>query len=263
MLAAVADVDAPTSFMSLQEAEAIVLRTYPLGEADRIAVLFSRSFGKLRGVARGARRPKSRFGSTLEPLSRSRVWFYERETRELVRLSQAELIESFVELQNDYSLNLALSYLAEVSDALLPDREVSDPEYRLLLMVLAAVKQTRQPWLPLTYFRLWMTRLAGWLPNFDLCGRCRASLRASPAFAHPVRGKIACIRCRVPGMRSLRALSLDRVREMLGHPLAKLDWRGWTRTTSSDLDAFLDDVIEHHIERKLRTRALINALENS
>ncbi len=248
--------------MSLQEAEVIVLRTYPLGEADRIAVLFSRGFGKLRGVARGARRPKSRFGSTLEPLSRSRVWFYERETRELVRLSQAELIESFVELQSDYPMNLALSYIAEVSDALLPDREVSDREYRLLLMVLAGLKQTRQPWLPLTYFRLWMTRLAGWLPGLDRCSRCQTSLEGASVFAHPVRGKMACRKCRVPGMRLLRAESLHRAREMLAHPLAKLDGRGWTRATASDLDAFLDDLIEQHIERKLRTRALMAAWEN-
>jgi DNA repair protein RecO (recombination protein O) len=249
--------------MSLQEAEAIVLRTYPLGEADRIAVLFARAFGKLRGVARGARRPKSRFGSSLEPLSRSRVWFYDRETRELVRLSQAEVIESFVELQSDYPLNLALSFLAEVSDALLPDREVSDAEYRLLLMVLGALKRTRQAWLPLTYFRLWMTRLAGWLPSLDSCGRCRGSLLGSSAFGHPARGRVACPKCRLPGMRMLRAASLDRARQMLTEPLSKLGWQGWTRTTAPDLDAFLDDVIEHHIERKLRTRALIAALENS
>lgn len=249
--------------MSLQEAEVIVLRTYPLGEADRIAVLFSRGFGKLRGVARGARRPKSRFGSTLEPLSRSRVWFYERETRELVRLSQAELIESFVDLQNDYSLNLALSYIAEVSDALLPDREVSDPEYRLLLAVLAALKQTRHPWLPLTYFRLWMARLAGWLPNLDRCSQCQASLKGLTAYAHTIRGKITCGKCRLPGMRLLRAESLEHAREMLSHSLANIDGRSWTRATASDLDAFLDDVIEHHIERKLRTRSLMAAWENS
>jgi hypothetical protein len=64
-------------------------------------------------------------------------------------------------------------------------------------------------------------------------------------------------------MRMLRAASLDRARQMLMEPLSKLGWQGWTRTTAPDLDAFLDDVIEHHIERKLRTRALIAALENS
>ena len=88
--------------MPLRESEAVVLRSYPLGEADRLVSLLSRSMGRIRGVARGARRPKSRFGSTLETLSHIQVWFYERETRELVRINQCELLESFLDVQKDY-----------------------------------------------------------------------------------------------------------------------------------------------------------------
>ena len=94
--------------MPLKESEAIILRSYPLGEGDRLVSFLSRSTGRLRGVARGARRPKSRFGSTLEPLSHIRIWFYERETRDLVRINQCELIRSFLATQRDYAAGLGL-----------------------------------------------------------------------------------------------------------------------------------------------------------
>src|SRR5580658_6287720 len=87
--------------MPLHESEAIVLQSYPLGEADRLVSFLSRTMGRVRGVASGARKPKSRFGSTLERLSYVRVWFYERENRELVRISQCEMIESFISAFSD------------------------------------------------------------------------------------------------------------------------------------------------------------------
>ena len=83
--------------MPLHESEAIILRSYPLAEADRLVSFLSRSMGRVRGVAAGARRPKSRFGSTLERLSYVSIWYYERETRDLVRINQCEIIESFLE----------------------------------------------------------------------------------------------------------------------------------------------------------------------
>src|SRR5580658_5867543 len=89
--------------MPLHESEAIILQSYPLGEADRLVSFLSRTMGRMRGVASGARRTKSRFGSTLERLSHIRIWFFERETREPVRISQCEVIESFLNAFHDYA----------------------------------------------------------------------------------------------------------------------------------------------------------------
>ena len=82
---------ASKSLMPLRETEAIVLRTYRLGEADKIVSLFTRQMGRLRAVAAGARRTKSRYGSTLEPLSYVRIWVFERENRDLLRMNSAEI----------------------------------------------------------------------------------------------------------------------------------------------------------------------------
>jgi len=101
----------------LTETEAFVLRSYPLGESDRVVTLLTRSVGKVRGVAKGARRSRRRFGSNLEPLSRVRLTYFEREGADLVRIDGAELLESFYLLQEDPERAAVLACLAEVADA--------------------------------------------------------------------------------------------------------------------------------------------------
>ena len=101
--------------MPLKESEAIVLRTYPLGEGDRLVSFLDRQAGRVRGVARGARLTKNRFGSTLEMLAYIRIWYFERETRELVRINQCELIESFMDVQQDYFSATGLALVSEIT----------------------------------------------------------------------------------------------------------------------------------------------------
>ncbi len=127
--------------MAARESEAIILRTYPLGEADRLVSFLSRSWGRLRGVAAGARRTRSRFGSTLELLSHVRIWFFERETRELVRINQCELVESFLKAQQDYPRSLGLALVSEVAENVLPEREASDAMFRLILLSARAIQE--------------------------------------------------------------------------------------------------------------------------
>src|SRR5262245_47787076 len=116
--------------MPVRESEAIVLRSFPLGEGDRLVSFFSRTYGRLRGVASGARRPKSRFGGTLEPLTYLRIWYYERENRDLVRISQTELIESFIDVQHDYAAGIALALASDISESVLGEREAAEPNFR-------------------------------------------------------------------------------------------------------------------------------------
>src|SRR6266404_1530854 len=127
--------------MPLKESEAIVLRTFPLGEGDRLVSFLDRQSGRLRGVARGARMPKSRFGSTLEMLSYVRIWYFERENRELVHINQCELLESFLETQSDYESGVLLALVSEVTDSVLGEREAADAQFRLILLTARAIKQ--------------------------------------------------------------------------------------------------------------------------
>src|SRR6202158_324408 len=149
--------------MPLKESEAIVLRTFPLGEGDRLVSFLDRQSGRLRGVARGARLRRSRFGWALELRSYIRIWYFERESRELVRINQCELIESFLDLQKDYQAGIYLALMSEVTEAVLGEREAADPQFRLLLLAARAIRTNGAGPAILAYFSLWTVRLGGWV----------------------------------------------------------------------------------------------------
>ena len=243
--------------MPLKESEAIILRSYSLGEADRLVSFLSRTMGRMRGVAQGARRPKSRFGSTLELLSHVRIWFYERETRDLVRISQCELQESFLDVQSDYDSGLALGLVSEVTEFILPEKEASDPAFRLLLLVARRIQRTRQPLLPVTYFALWTVKLGGWMPDLSRCSKCGRDLAAG-AFASVIRPGMLCCGCRLPGFRSLSGESILMARRMFQEKLEVFE-NGVEPRSLTALRDYMLDVIEHHAEKKLNTRKMLES----
>lgn len=242
--------------MPLRESEAIVLQSYPLGEADRLVSFLSRSMGRVRGVASGARRTKSRFGATLERMSHVRIWFFERETRELVRINQCELIESFVTAFRDYSASVALALIAEITECVLPDREPADPSFRLLLLTAQTIKQRREYELPLAYFALWTVRLGGWLGSLERCARCGAEL-TSGGYVDPASPSILCVKCRTAGMKTLSPNALEAGRKMLGERLDKIESGEFNPASLRELRNYLLDLLEHQIERKLKSRELL------
>lgn len=242
--------------MPLRDSEAIVLRTYPLGDADRLVSLLTRAHGRLKGVAQGARRPKSRFGATLEPLTHLRVWFYERENRELVRIRQCELVESFLGVQQDYRAGLALALMAEITEAVLPEREAQDAAFRLLLHVARALKQNpgSRADLCLGYFLVWTLRLAGWLPDLERCAGCGRELASQPVYWSLATPGLHCARCRKGGMKAL-APDIPAVgRRLLGGPLGQLAAQADPPRITPEFQAYFLDLIEYHAERRLAAR---------
>jgi len=241
--------------MPLRESEAIVLRSFPLGEADRVVSFLSRTEGRLKGVARGARRTKNQFGSTLEVLSHVRIWFYERETRDLVRISQCELLESFYEAQKDYATSLALGLVSEVVERILPEREASDPVFRLVLLTARAISQKAGLWLPLAYFAVWQVRLAGWLPRMDRCQNCGKEFGAGGAWAL-MNGELVCSNCRIGG-RHIEPGALAAGLRIQSEKLEKLSE---APPPGADLKAILEemlDIIERETERTLAIRKMM------
>ncbi len=244
--------------MPLRETEAIVLRTYRLGEADKIVSLFTRQFGRLRGVARGARRPKSRFGSTLEPLSYIRLWLFERENRDLLRINSAELLESFFDMQKDYRLQVATQYIAEVSERFLPEREVNERAFRLLLAVLRALARSGEVERPLLYFNYWWLRLAGFLPDLDHCQSCGRTLGDEPCYYSLGSEGLRCAACRKGGAnRALSAQALALLRRARQSSLE--GWLASEKPPSGVREArlFFEERVEAHAEKRLLTRALL------
>lgn len=149
--------------MPLYSADAIILRTYKLGEADRIVVFLTRDRGKKRGVAKGARRPKSKFVGALEPLTHARVAYFEKERRELVSLNYSEASRSALSGCTIESLGCA-AYFAELIDEWAAEGHEDERLYRLGVSMVEALA-TGVPHEPLTrYFEFWLLSLQGVYP---------------------------------------------------------------------------------------------------
>jgi DNA repair protein RecO (recombination protein O) len=213
--------------MPAKVSEAFVLRTYPFQEGDLIVSFFTRDQGRLRGAAKRARRMKSPFGSALERLSQVRVSYYQKESAELVRVDNCELIESQFGVMSCWEASVALDYIAEVSDQLLPPNEPNERFYRLLAAVLAELRAdpAGAMWRVVSYFTFWATRLSGFLPE----------LRVSAA-------------------------SQELARAMAAQPVSALAGIDWSAQTGADLRRQLARAIEAHLERKLVAYAALESL---
>lgn len=243
--------------MPLKESEAIILRTFPLGEGDRLVSFLDRQSGRLRGVARGARMPKSRFGSTLELLSYIRIWYFERETRELVRINQCELIESFLDLQRDYQAGIYLALMSEITEAVLGEREAADPQFRLLLLSARAIRTNGPSPAILAYFCLWTVRLGGWLGSLDQCARCGRAIGQEVAYASPGSSGMSCAECREEWMKVISQVALSVGRAALAGTLERLLKGNPSLPGSNEISSYALDILEHHMERKLVARKML------
>jgi DNA repair protein RecO (recombination protein O) len=146
--------------MPLHTTDALILRTYKLGESDRIVVFLTRDRGKKRGVAKNARQSRRRFGGALEPLTCGRVGYVERERRELVRLDYVELLRSPLSAADGDALGYA-SYFAELIDEWAQEADPNEPLFRLGASMVDAMAM-RVPSEPLArYFEYWLLRLQG------------------------------------------------------------------------------------------------------
>jgi DNA repair protein RecO (recombination protein O) len=240
--------------MPVKESEAIVLRTFPLGEGDRLVSFLDRQSGRVRGVARGARLPKSRYGSTLEMLAYIHIWYFEKETRELVRINQCELIESFMDVQQDYSSSIGLALVSEITDSVLEEREAAEPQFRLILLVARAIRVHGPSQVILAYFCLWMARLGGWLGPLDRCSRCGKTLQAEGAYHSAGYAEISCSDCRIDWMKPISKESLAVGRMALSGSLERLLKENLPPGSSKQILSYALDVLERHMEKKLVSR---------
>ena len=243
--------------MPARETEAIILKTFPLGEADRLVSFLGRTSGRMRGVAAGARRLKNRYGSTLELLSHVQIWFIERETRDLVRIQQTELLESFHKAQSDYSLSTGLALVSEVAEQVLPEHETNEAMFRLVLLTAREIERRSGSALPLSYFAFWTVRLAGWLPRFDVCASCGKPFGKGTAYQSAYHPGLLDEQHRRSGMRPV-SLEAREVAEVFAKQ--RLDQLADALTTLPGVKELREaglNWIEHHTERKLGTRQLL------
>jgi DNA repair protein RecO (recombination protein O) len=242
--------------MPARETEAIILKTFPLGEADRLVSFFGRTSGRIRGVAGGARRLKNRYGSSLELLSHVQIWYVEKETRDLVRIQQCELLESFHKAQADYGLSTGLAVVSEIAERVLPEQEVAEPMFRLLLLTAREIERRAEWTLPVAYFAYWTVKLGGWLPPLDRCIVCGKKYGGATAYQSAVFEGLHCEECRKSGMRPISAAGREFGIRFNGK-LEELSVRADEQTALKEFRETTLNWIEFHTERKLFAREML------
>ena len=183
--------------MGVSETEAIVLRTYKLAEADKIAVFLSQHFGVMRGVARGARRLKSKFGASLEPYTLVSFSYYEKEGQELVGIRQADILRSYFELSKNTEVVVALEYISGLILEFTPPHEPNEKVFRMFRVCLEAIASSPEDLRQITrYCEVWLLKLSGFLPDLRCCVNCKKSLgENSEGTFLGIDGGIRCQRC--------------------------------------------------------------------
>src|SRR5580658_6323363 len=252
--------------MPARVSESFVLQTWPFREGDLIVSFLTRDLGKLRGVAKRARRPKSGFGSGLERLSHIKMSYFQRENRELVNIDSCEILHSQFAVLNDFASACALDFFAEVSEQLLPAAEPNEKYFRLITAVLDDLRSSNA-WRAVTYFSVWAVRLAGLLPALHVCLGCGSWLEdpddPERAFFSRGRAGLYCHECRraldLRGTWELSQESRAIAEEILHTPIGQLTDRHWTQSTAADLRRFLAQQMESQIERKLITFSVLEA----
>jgi DNA repair protein RecO (recombination protein O) len=235
--------------------EAIVLRTWPFHEADLLVSLFTREQGKVKGVARHAMRSRRRFGGALEPATRVLAHYTERPKQELVRLDQFEILWSPLTAPIDTLRLAGLQLVVEVLEEAMPDLAAEDNIYRLAVTVLSAMEEG-QVWLPVLYFCLWMNRLMGWMPELGHCAACGLDLRGQTVWWSPVADGVTCYDDRRPQSKALSAASVAESHRLARASLGDLAEEEWHASRAVDLRAFAVELLERHLERRLRSAAM-------
>lgn len=236
--------------MGLRRDQGIVLRGFPFGEADRVVVLLSPNQGKIRAVAKGVRRTKSRFGGRLEPFTHVDLVLYEG--RNLDTITQASVIEGFPALRGDLDRVLAAGTMVEVVDAVSQEKESALRPFLLLHRGLRALERgPRHPDL-VASFLLKMAEAVGVGPALDRCAGCGSRDDLSRfSFA---AGGVLCRRHQTPGAVPLRPGLVDYLTSIAAADLGDLPEAdpGFSGEAMGVTRRFL----EHHLDRRLHSLAV-------
>lgn len=180
--------------MSLLTTPAIVLGSIKLGEADKLVTFFTAKKGKLKGVAKGSRRVKSRFGASLEPFTHCNLVVFEKPGDKLARINQADIVHSFQKLRENWEEIHLASHMAHLVQRMTPEGEQNLLVYRLLLEGLTFLERGADPELSTLLFVVRLISFSGYQPRWDRCLKCHRPMGERIYFS-PAEGGTVCLKC--------------------------------------------------------------------
>ena len=241
-------------------AEALVLKSVPLGEADLLVTLFSRETGKVRAVAKGARRSTARLVGHLEPLTVTRLAL--SRGRSLDVINQAETLENFTPLKTNLTAVTRGLQVAELVDGFGSEASPNEPLYQLALATLAAIGQAPDDELPLLHFQLHLLAVSGLMPELQNCVECRREIEPDHHRYSADGGGVFCPDC-TPDQAGLRPLSLRALkvlRLLVRTHVADLPALTLDPTLTQELKAILTGTVQYWLDKEIRTNSFLNHL---
>ena len=237
----------------LQRTEGIVLRTNPYGEADLIVTYLTKDYGILKTFAKSPRKTKSRFGSSLEPLTYAKISFWGKEDSTLPRLTQADIIHPFHLLRSSLKSFLKVSEMIELTLSFVPERDPSPKAYSLIVNMLRAFEEDSSDLMLVIYYKLKLLEITGFLPKLTGCGRCGNAGRDF----YLSHGTVLCEKCSKSFETSL-SISVG----LVNFYKNLLEWNELlikrikpSKALVSELSMLIDEHIRYVSEKSLKTRA--------
>lgn len=243
--------------MAVFETEALILRTYNLAEADKIVVCLSRTAGLIRGVAKGCRKLKNRFGASLEPFTLINLTYYEKEHRELVSFRNTEILKSRFNLSTNASVLTGFSYMGDLLIDFSPPHQANDNLYRMALACFEAVSETPDDLESvLRYFEVWLLKLEGFMADLRACGNCHNAFSGDEAVYLGSDLSLRCLRCSNGrgGTISKRLHAHLRTAERLAPAKFAAEAREVSKETKRELAELTFQLIGRVLERMPRIR---------
>ncbi len=249
--------------MPVYTSDALILRTYKLGESDRIVVFLTRDRGKKRGVARGARRAKSRFAGALESLTRAGVAYYERELRDLVRINYIEPQRSPLAIVARHAEDACAlghaEYFAELIDEWAPEGHADERLYRLGSSVIDAFADGAPTERLARYFEFWLMRLQGVYPQLSACPLCGGAFDGGAMM--PAREPVyVCLRCALGGGTTISLEALRFLRSAAAASPDALRAIPLDSGPARELETAHRRLIQLHLEKELKSARVLRQM---
>lgn len=242
---------------------AVVLRHADWGEADRLLTLFTREMGKLRAVAKGARKARSRKAGHLEPFTHVRLQL--AKGRDLPIVTQAETVDAYIPIRDDLMKTGYAAYAAELLDRFSYEEETeSSTPFRLLVETLGRISQESDVWLAVRYYEMRLLDHLGFRPQLFTCANCEEKIEPVDQYFSPLAGGVICPRCGsgLPGLWTISVDALKYLRHFQRSSYAEASRAHPTSDVKKELETLMQGFFTYLLERELNTPGFLKRIRS-
>ncbi|HBR14721.1 MAG TPA: DNA repair protein RecO [Candidatus Omnitrophica bacterium] len=234
--------------------EGIVLKTFDFRETSLIAVLFTKDYGKVKGVLKGIRKDPKKFGSSLDKFSVNEIVYYQYSRSDLHLISECDLKQYFFPVRKEYKRSLAANYFLELVDTVMPAEQANNEVYQLMLDCLKTL-ETIQDIDKLVYiFQIKILLLSGFSPHLDSCVKCGHKISGRVRFSLS-SGGLVCPACPT-AETTFTFISRGTVASIIHIEQSRWDKvlrLGLTTTVKSELKYILNNFLVYHLEKRIKS----------